>query len=167
MGLIPGLGRSLGVGKGCPLQCSGLENSIDCSPPDSSIHRDSPGKNTGVGCHALFQGILPTQGLSPVLLHCSRILYSEPPGKSKNNGVGSLSLLHWIFPTQESNWGLLHCRQILYQLSYPGEIHIYSTLILWSKYKFLHPISKSQTGLLSLEASLFGSVHLHGGSSIC
>ena len=63
--------------------------------------------------------------------------------------------------------GLLHCRRILYQLSYPGEIHIYSTLILWSKYKFLHPISKSQTGLLSLEASLFGSVHLHGGSSIC
>ena len=29
-GLIPGLGRSPGEGKGYPLQCSGLENSMDC-----------------------------------------------------------------------------------------------------------------------------------------
>ena len=28
---------------------------------------DSPGKNTGVGCHALLQGILPSQGLNPHL----------------------------------------------------------------------------------------------------
>ena len=34
---------------------------------------DSPGKNTGVGCHALLQGIFPTQGLG--LLHCRQILY--------------------------------------------------------------------------------------------
>ena len=30
LGLIPGLGRSPGEGKGSPLQCSGLENSMDC-----------------------------------------------------------------------------------------------------------------------------------------
>ena len=30
-GLIPGLGRSLGEGKGYPLQYSGLENSVDCT----------------------------------------------------------------------------------------------------------------------------------------
>ena len=30
---------------------------------------DSPGKNTGVGCHALLQGIFLTQGLNPCLLH--------------------------------------------------------------------------------------------------
>ena len=30
LGLIPGLGRSFGEGKGYPLQYSGLENSIDC-----------------------------------------------------------------------------------------------------------------------------------------
>ena len=36
---------------------------------------DSPGKNTGVGCHALLQGIFPTQGSNPGLLHCRRILY--------------------------------------------------------------------------------------------
>ena len=31
-------------------------------------------KNTGVGCHALLQGIFPTQG-SPCLLHCRQILH--------------------------------------------------------------------------------------------
>ena len=30
---------------------------------------DSPGKNTGVGCHFLLQGIFPTQGWNPGLLH--------------------------------------------------------------------------------------------------
>ena len=40
---------------------------MDCSPPGFSVHVDSPGKNTGVGCHALFQGIFPTQGLNPCL----------------------------------------------------------------------------------------------------
>ena len=31
--------------------------------------------NTGVGYHALFQGIFPTQGSNPALLHCRQILY--------------------------------------------------------------------------------------------
>ena len=49
---------------------------MDCSPPGSSVHGDSPGKNTGVGFHALLQGIYPTQGLSPGLLQYRWILYS-------------------------------------------------------------------------------------------
>ena len=55
--------------------CLTLYNSMDCSLPGSSIHGDSPGKNTGVGCHALLQGIFPTQGLNPGILHCRQILY--------------------------------------------------------------------------------------------
>ena len=46
----------------------------------------SPGKNTGVGCHSLLQGIFPTQGLNPhllCLLHCQADSLSlVPPGKS-------------------------------------------------------------------------------------
>ena len=36
---------------------------------------NSPDKNTGVGCHFLFQGIFPTRGLNSGLLHCRQILY--------------------------------------------------------------------------------------------
>ena len=55
----------------CPI----LHNSMDCSPPGSSVHEDSPGKNTGVGCRFLLQGIFPTQGLDPSLPHCRQIHY--------------------------------------------------------------------------------------------
>ena len=55
--------------------CLTLFDPMDCSPPGSSVHGDSPGKNTGVGGHALLQGIFPTQGLNPGLPHCRRILY--------------------------------------------------------------------------------------------
>ena len=70
---------------------------------------DSPGKNTGVGCHALSQGTFPTQELKQ-----AGSLLSELPGKPKNTGLGSLSLLQGIFQTQESNWDLLRCRWIFY-----------------------------------------------------
>ena len=41
--------------------CLTLCDPTDYSPPDSSVHEISPGKNTEVGCHFLFQGIIPTQ----------------------------------------------------------------------------------------------------------
>ena len=48
---------------------------------------DFPGKNTGMGCHALLQGIFPTQGSNPCFLH---VLHRQvgslplaPPGKSR------------------------------------------------------------------------------------
>ena len=59
------------VAQSCPTLC----DPMDCSPSGSSVHGDSPGKNTGVGCRALLQGIFPTQGLNPCLTHCCWILY--------------------------------------------------------------------------------------------
>ena len=48
---------------------------MDCSPPGTFVHGDSPGRNTGVGCHAFLQGIIPTQGSNLGVLHCRWILY--------------------------------------------------------------------------------------------
>ena len=59
----------------CPTLC----DSMDCSLPGSSVHGDSPGKHTGVGSHALLEGIFPTQGSNPGLPHCRRILYQLSP----------------------------------------------------------------------------------------
>ena len=53
----------------------GLCHPMDHSPPGSSVHGGSPGKKTGVGCHALLQGIFPTQGSNACLPHCRSILY--------------------------------------------------------------------------------------------
>ena len=41
--------------------CLTLCDPMDCSPSGTSIHGDSSGKNTGVGCPGLLQGIFPTQ----------------------------------------------------------------------------------------------------------
>ena len=65
----------------CPTLC----DPMDCSPPmkqsrvrlfvtpwtvahQAPLSMDSPGKDTGVGCHALLQGIFLTQGSTPCLL---------------------------------------------------------------------------------------------------
>ena len=49
---------------------------------------DSPGQDTGVGSLSLLQGIFPTQGSNPGLLHCRWILYQlshkGSPGEDRN-----------------------------------------------------------------------------------
>ena len=59
------------VAHSCPTLCDPMDYSL----PGSSVHRDSLGKNTGLGCHALLQGIFPSQGLNSGLLHCRWTLY--------------------------------------------------------------------------------------------
>ena len=66
------------VAQSCPTLC----DPMDYSPPGSFVHGDSPGKNTGVGCHTLLQGIFPTQeteSRSPALQADS--LPTNLPGK--------------------------------------------------------------------------------------
>ena len=72
---------------------------MDCSPPGSSVHENSPVKNTGAGYHA--PGDLPNPGIeprSPALQADS--LPSEPPGNPKNTVAypfsrGSSWLRNW------------------------------------------------------------------------
>ena len=67
----------------CPTVC----DPMDCNPPGSSVHENSPGKNTGVGCHALLQGIFLTgiEPGSPALQVDS--LPAELPGKRESQAT--------------------------------------------------------------------------------
>ena len=47
---------------------------------------DSPGRNTGVGCHFLLQGIFLTQELNSGLLHCRQVL-SQLSYKGSPRGI--------------------------------------------------------------------------------
>ena len=62
--------RACSVTKLCPslLQSHGLQ------PTRLLCPWDFPGKNTGGGCHALLQGIVPTQELNLCFLYCRRPL---------------------------------------------------------------------------------------------
>ena len=69
--------------------CLILCDLVDCSPPGTSVHGDSPGNNTGVDCHALLQGIFPNQGSNPGLPHWGWILYHL-------SYRGSPRILEWV-----------------------------------------------------------------------
>ena len=57
------------------VSCSAVSDSATPRTVPARLHCpwNSPGKNTGVGCHSLFQGIIPTQGWNLSLLHCRQI----------------------------------------------------------------------------------------------
>ena len=63
--------------KNCSVQCLVTQVvSIPLLPHGlQPVSLPCPGKNTGVDCHVLLQGIFPTQGSNPGLLHCRLILY--------------------------------------------------------------------------------------------
>ena len=50
---------------------------------------DFLGKSSGVGCHFLLQGIFPTQGSNPGLLHCRQTLYRLSHQRSQISHVES------------------------------------------------------------------------------
>ena len=80
----------------------------------ASLSVGSPGKNTGLGCHALLQGIFPTQGLNLCLcVFCTagRFLTIESLGKPwrGKQGVGIYIKKVW--------WGEGHLKVKIQQLS--------------------------------------------------
>ena len=86
------------VAHSCPTLC----NPMDCSLSGSSVHEDSPGKNTGVGCRSLLQENLPNPGFKPTS-HALQAdsLPSELPGKLMEvlyslKKKKQLSLLHRV-----------------------------------------------------------------------
>ena len=100
---------------------------ISCQAP---LSMDSSGKKAGVGCHALLQGIFPTQGLNPSLLHLLHwregslplvppgkpLITSLPPKKSKrNNNLQPFPSLHEIWGRGKTEWasGKQSIRRIL------------------------------------------------------
>ena len=123
------------------LRLKGLQSARLLSP------WDSPGKNTGVGCHFLLQ-CMKVKSEREVAQSCPTL--SDPmdwslPGSSIHGifqarvlewGAIAFSEQHWsellfqgIFLTQRSNPGLQHCRWILYHLSHQGSSKNVHTLI--------------------------------------
>ena len=92
---------------------------------------DFQGKSTGVGCHFLFQGIFPTQGLNPALSHCRQTLYplshqgspisrgawraSSIPGSDLDNKMLNYepdAMMRWDFDDLGIGEGILHIEWI-------------------------------------------------------
>ena len=78
------------------LSCVRLFETLWTIADQAPLSRDSPHKNTGVGCHALLQGVFLTQGSNTCLLHLlhwqAGSLPLEPPGKP----IYTLPCVKWI-----------------------------------------------------------------------
>ena len=81
--------------------CPTLYDPMVCSLLGSPILGGSPSKTTGVSCHALLQGIFPTQRLNPHLLH---LLHWQ---------VGSLPLAPHGKPPSYNTPKILQCLAVL------------------------------------------------------
>ena len=90
----------------------------------------SPGKNTGVGSHSLLQGIFPTQGSNPGLLHCRQIFYSLRHQGSQNGTM---------WRCQGSNLGPHARKACALALSYiPQYINIYPLFLRFPSHSGHH-----------------------------
>ena len=97
--------------------CLTLWDPIDGSPPGSPCPWDSPGKNTGVGCHFLLQ-CMKVKGESEVVHSC--LTLSDPmdcslPGSS----------IHGIFWAPVLKWGAI---------AFSQELHYHASILLLSQY---------------------------------
>ena len=106
---------------------------------------NSPGRNTGVCCHFLFQKIFPTHGLNLCLLHCRQILYHLSHQASVvidalnlNDSVHIL-LTNWVtWPYLISrSWGIPIC-------SVPGKVKV---LVAQLRPSLWDPLDCSQLGI--------------------
>ena len=132
--------------------CLTLCDPMDCSPPGSSVHGDSPGKSTGVGCHALLQGIFSTQWSNTHLLSGGSFTTSttwEAP-------IGFYQFSHSVVSDSLWTYGLHHtrlpCLSItnswsLFKLTSIGSMMPYNHLILGHPLLFLPSICCSYQGL--------------------
>ena len=104
LGSIPGLGRSLGEGKGHPLQYSGLENSMD-----STVHGTAKSRTWLSNFHFHPPPCRLPQWLSGKESFCNAGDMGSIPGSGRSPGEGNGNLLQyscWEIPQTEEAGGL-------------------------------------------------------------
>ena len=94
------------VAQSCPILC----DPMGCSPPGST--GNSQGKNTGVGCHPLLQGLFITQGSNTGLMHYQQILYHLSHQGSLISIYSATNILIHVFMIKLSSFSPLHAQNV-------------------------------------------------------
>ena len=104
--------------------CSGMSDSLlhdpmDCSLPASSINVIFPGKNTGVSCHFLLQGIFPTQGSNPCVSPASQAKsFPTEPSRQPRVLVTASWKVPWPWISSSSVHHALQGEQLLWNIDW-------------------------------------------------
>ena len=129
--------------------CVTLCDPTNCSPLGSTVHGDSPGQNTPVGCHALLEGIFPTQGSKPGLPHCRWILYHL-----SHEGSLLIYTSYWYIPIQMAKIQKTDNTNSAEETSEGGLLHC------WWKCKVVQPARKTTWLLITRLNAVLSSSHL-------
>ena len=143
---------------------SNLCDPMDGSQPGCSAHGDSPGKNTGVDCHALLQGIFSIQGSNPGLLYRRRILYRlshQGSPESTSTCYKNPQFSHSVVSDSLQPHGLQHARPPC--PSPTSRAYSNSCPLSW----WCHPtIASSVVHPLLLSPSIFPSIRVFSNESV-
>ena len=133
----------------CTKSCPTLCDPMDCSLPGRLLCPwDSPGKNTGVGCHFLLQGIFPTQGSNPCLLLWQVDFFTTKPpagcqtdhlaavacplAPSKRSLTAQFSVWHTVDKSIISCYDADSCPD----LQSHAQVYVLYIFIKWSKHQY-------------------------------
>ena len=119
--------------------CLTLCDPKDCSPWVSSVCGDSPGKNIGGGCRALLQGISPTQGSNPGILHLRWIFdhlsHQGSPLVATLPCVYSMVFIR--YPTSRTTLNRLSPSYVEHSSSFLCPLKAFSPFVFWHRYSCL------------------------------
>ena len=96
-------------------------NSMGCRLPGSSAHGIFPGKNPGVACHFLLQGIFPTQESNPGLQHwqAGSLLTGCPTRSHWGSLQGGSETLSWRHKAKQTEMSLRAPNHLSAQTGHP------------------------------------------------
>ena len=130
----------------CAQLCLTLCDPMNCSLPGSSVYGDSPGRNTGVGCHFCLQGIFQTQRSNFCLLHCRQILYCWATREARFSARTQNKKTYWgtIRRGAYKRW-INYCCSVRYLQQCLGKKMsidlLYSIIFRWKLVKIFSPMS--------------------------
>jgi len=138
----------------------------DSLPPHAQYSPwTSPGQNTGMGSHCLFQGIFPTQGSNIGLLHCRQILYQL--------SLQGSQILEWVaYPfsrrsSQPRNWTRVSCIAGRFFTSWANKGN--PRILEWVAYPFSSGSSRPRnwTGVSCIAGGFFTNWAINEATNTC
>ena len=125
---------------------------LGCSPP-GPLPWNVPGKNTGVGCHALLQGIFLTQGSTTCLLcllYCRLILYHWATGKA----LFIAYLIHTYCILNPVHWGHKNNSQEIHSLRLSSPLQWWKGWVVQIELIYIYLAAKHLQSLLWYAGSI-------------
>ena len=123
--------------------CKASSDATSESGKGQSVLRNSPAKNTRMGCHFLLQGIFLTQGLNSSLLHCRQILYCLSRQGSPSLALRSYSIKVFLIFLNSHNYAIFILNHIqtcnTYNLSNEFCLYICTSWAEYAERKILNP----------------------------